>query len=123
MPSLKRKGPNTDDVHISAKRARRPIIHDLANQIKSAQKKKAVFNGAEAIIIKAKLVNPLSTRDMFYGYFRRMKAKVARDIKTAIEKNSNTNSNSLAIYNKTGGRPEGSTTKEIENTKTQKDKL
>ena len=122
MPSLKRKGNNTDDVHVSAKRARRPIIHDLAHQIKSAQKKTAVFNGAETIIIKATLVYPWLTRDMVYGYLRRMKAKEAKYIKMAIEKNTNTNSNSLAICNKHGGRLEGSSTKQIENTKTQKDK-
>ena len=122
MPSLKRKGNNTDDVHVSAKRARRPIIHDLAHQIKSAQKKKAVFNGAETIISKATLVYPWLTRDMVYGYLRRMKAKEAKYIKMAIEKNTNTNSNSLAICNNHGGRPEGSTTKQIDYTKTQKEK-
>ena len=78
MSSQTSKDNNTDDAHISAKRARRPIIHDLAHQIKSAQKTNAFFNGAETIIIKATLVYPWLTRDMVYGYLRRMKAKEAK---------------------------------------------
>ena len=55
MRNLKRKGNNTDDVHVSAKRARRPIIHDLAHQIKSAQKKKQFLMALKPLLVRQHL--------------------------------------------------------------------
>ena len=102
----------TENVPLHAKRARRLVVNDLVMRVKAAQASKPNSSGAERIIETNKLIYPWLTRDMVYGCLRRLKSKEKRDIETAIV--SVTVEDESNATNSSGGRPIGSTNKNIQ---------
>ena len=110
--SARKRNPVTENVPLHAKRARRLVVNDLAMRVKAAQASKPNSSGAEGIIENNKLIYPWITRDMVYGCLRRLKNKEKSDIETAIV--SVTVEDESNATNSNGGRPIGSTNKNIQ---------
>ena len=113
--TLKRKG---DEVYLSMKRARRNVIHDLANKI---------IGGDKQVMTISYHIYPWLTRDMVNGCIRRCKKRdqasrvqcvdlatedtaVVQCVDLATEDTAA--DSTMVIYNDNnkGGRPKGSTT-------------
>ena len=73
--SLQTRKPKPNAVPIETKRARRKIVLDLCEKVKSAREKNPVQSGSENIIAKNMLIFPWLTRDMVHGALRRKKYK------------------------------------------------
>ena len=99
-------------VRIEAKRARRKIVHDLCTKIKSCQDRNPLKSGAETMISNSSLVYPWLTRNMVYGYLKRIRKKDKAFIDSAINKEKSPTS-STATSDKLVGRPIGLTHKII----------
>ena len=101
----------TTNMPLHAKRARRLVVNDLVMRVKAAQASKPNSSGAERIIEDNKLIYPWLTRDMVYGCLRIFKSKEQSDIQTAVVSVVVENESNASNIN--GGRPTGSTNKNI----------
>ena len=97
-----------NEVYIESKRARKKVIHELADK---------VMNGDKNIIKNSYLIYPWLTRDMVNGCIRRSNARNQRSVYRCValannDNTGNTSNNAMVLHtiNNKGGRPKGSTT-------------